>query len=74
MDDIRCTHCGGAELEPGYIEDTAEVSLGHVRWVEGLLERGVFGAAKRTRRPRRQIDAYRCTRCDHLELYARRSG
>ena len=73
VDDIRCTHCGATELQPGFIEDTGEATLGYVRWIEGALELGFSGSAKRRKRPRRQIDAYRCTRCDHLELFARRS-
>lgn len=71
--DIRCTQCGATELEPGFIEDTAEVSSGYTRWVEGPLKIGGFsGAAKRRGRSRRPVHAYRCTQCDHLELFARR--
>ncbi|TYK42849.1 hypothetical protein FXF68_41235 [Actinomadura decatromicini] len=58
-------------MEPGFVEDTGDHSRGYARWIAGALERGVFGGAKRLGRPRWQIDAWRCRRCGHLELYAR---
>lgn len=66
----KCTHCGTEGLMEGFIEDAGEHSRGYARWIEGALERGVFGGAKRMGRPRRQIEAYRCPTCGHLELFA----
>ncbi|MFJ8073282.1 hypothetical protein ACIQ7Q_04845 [Streptomyces sp. NPDC096176] len=57
-------------MEPGFVEDSGEGSRGYARWIQGALERGVFGGARRLGRPRRQIDAYRCVSCGHLELFA----
>ncbi|MGW2564130.1 hypothetical protein ACWCXB_33925 [Streptomyces sp. NPDC001514] len=68
---MKCTQCGRAGLEPGFIEDTGEHSRGYARWIAGALERGILGGAKRMGRPRWQIDAYRCPTCGHLELFAR---
>ncbi len=68
---MRCTHCGATDLAAGFIEDSGEHARGHARWVEGALELGVFGGAKRMGRPRWLIDAYCCTQCSHLELFAR---
>ncbi|WP_246179232.1 hypothetical protein [Actinomadura decatromicini] len=68
---VTCTQCGGEDMEPGFVEDTGDHSRGYARWIAGALERGVFGGAKRLGRPRWQIDAWRCRRCGHLELYAR---
>lgn len=73
MADLKCTYCGAVELEAGFVEDRGESSGGYARWVEGALERGIFGGAKRVGRPRRQIEAFRCLRCGHLELFARNS-
>ncbi|WP_416237661.1 hypothetical protein [Streptomyces sp. NBC_00162] len=67
---MRCTYCGAVGLEQGFVEDTGEGSRGYARWIAGPLERGLLGGAKSLGRPRRQIDAYRCPRCGHLELFA----
>ena len=67
-DEKRCTHCGAQELEPGFIDDPR--GSGDTRWVAGAIERGPFGGARRMGRRRLQIDAYRCTRCGHLELFS----
>lgn len=70
MNNLTCTHCGTVGLADGFIEDAGEHSRGYARWIEGALERGVFGGAKRMGRPRRQIEAFRCPKCGHLELFA----
>ncbi|MGW5424275.1 hypothetical protein [Streptomyces sp. NPDC003943] len=67
---FRCTHCGTVGLEPGFVEDTGQYSRGYTRWIQGALERGPFGGAKRMGRPSWQIDAFRCPTCSHLELFA----
>ncbi|MGW4490774.1 hypothetical protein [Streptomyces sp. NPDC004376] len=69
-DTLRCTHCGTVGLEPGFVEDGGQYSRGYARWIQGLLERGPLGGAKRMGRATWQIDAYRCTACSHLELFA----
>jgi hypothetical protein len=68
--EIKCTQCGGTDLERGFIEDSGQSSQGYARWIEGALERGLFGGAKRMGRPRRTVDAWRCRACAHLELFA----
>ncbi|MFE0105462.1 hypothetical protein [Streptomyces sp. NPDC059009] len=70
MAEMKCTHCGAAELEPGFVEDSGQNATGYARWVQGALERGIFGGAKRMGRHRWQIDAHRCRMCGHLELFA----
>ncbi|MFF8711359.1 hypothetical protein ACF07T_07960 [Streptomyces sp. NPDC015184] len=67
---IRCTQCGAVGLEQGFVEDLGQGSRGFSQWVAGPLEKGPLGNAKRMGRPHRQIDAYRCPRCGHLELFA----
>jgi hypothetical protein len=69
VDNIRCTHCDAADLEPGFIEDSGEGSRGYARWIAGPLERGFFGGAKRMGRQRWQIEAFHCRTCGHLELF-----
>jgi hypothetical protein len=70
MDDIHCSHCGGRELQPGFLEDAGgNDSLGYLRWIPGELETGFFGGARRLGKVRVQVDAYRCTGCSHLELF-----
>lgn len=62
MNNYTCTQCGTVGLAEGFIEDAGEHSRGYARWIEGALERGFFGGAKRLGRPRRQIEAYRCSK------------
>ncbi|MDX6741279.1 hypothetical protein [Actinocorallia sp. A-T 12471] len=69
---MRCGQCGGEEFEPGFVEDGGDHSKGFAQWVQGALERGVFGGARRFGRTRWEIEAWRCTACTHLELFARR--
>jgi hypothetical protein len=66
-----CTACRAPGLEPGFIEDAGEASQGYARWIAGPLERGLFGGASRMGRQRWIVEAWRCTTCGHLELYAR---
>ncbi|MDI5973846.1 hypothetical protein POF50_031660 [Streptomyces sp. SL13] len=73
MNSIRCTQCGAVGLEDGFLLDAGEGSRGFARWVEGALEKGLLGGAKRMGRPRRQIEAFRCPACGHLELFATES-
>ncbi|MFD1541281.1 hypothetical protein [Nonomuraea guangzhouensis] len=68
---MNCTQCDGTDLEPGFIEDKGEGSQGYGRWIQGALERGLFGGAKRMGRAVWIIEAFRCTRCSHLELFVR---
>lgn len=66
-----CSHCGHEILDEGFVEDSGERSPGFARWIAGPLERGILGGAKRMGRPRRDIAAFRCRSCGHLELFAR---
>ncbi|MEO3753229.1 hypothetical protein [Streptomyces sp. B6B3] len=70
MDHLKCTQCGAVGLEQGFVEDSGQHSRGYARWIRGPLERGVFGGAKRMGRERMRIEAHRCPRCGHLELFA----
>ncbi|MDN3359118.1 hypothetical protein [Actinomadura sp. DC4] len=70
MNELKCTYCGATGLEPGFILDSGGGSPGYTRWVEGRLERGVFGGAKLARRPKWRVEAFRCPRCLHLEMFA----
>lgn len=67
---LHCSACQAGDLVPGFIADSGQSAQGFARWVEGALERGIFGGAKLMGRPKWQVDAYRCQRCGHLELYA----
>jgi len=70
MVEMTCTHCGGGQLEAGFIEDSGQSSKGYARWIAGTLDRGIFGGARLLGRQRWQVDAYRCVNCAHLELFA----
>jgi hypothetical protein len=68
--DITCGQCESMAVEPGFLGDEGEASHGYGRWIAGELERGILGGARRMGRLRREIRAYRCTVCGHLELFA----
>jgi hypothetical protein len=67
---MKCTYCGAIDLEPGFISDSGQSSPGYARWIQGALERGIFGGAKLIKRPKWQIEVFRCPRCAHLEMFA----
>jgi hypothetical protein len=67
---MKCTYCGSAGLEPGYVRDSGQASQGYGRWVRGVLQRGPLGGAKLMGRQQLPIHALRCPRCAHLELFA----
>jgi hypothetical protein len=35
-----------------------------------VLERGIFGGAKVMKKPKWQIEVFRCPQCAHLEMFA----
>jgi hypothetical protein len=43
---------------------------GYGRWIRGRLESSMFGTPKINGRERVDVQAYRCTSCNHLELFA----
>jgi hypothetical protein len=62
--------CEADGLEEGFLEDSGQNARGYSRWIEGPLKLGIFGGPKTMGRPRREVRAFRCPRCGHLELYA----
>lgn len=66
-----CTACRSTGLEPGFIEDSGQGSQGYARWIAGALHRGIFGGASKLGKQRWVVEAWRCSACGHLELYAR---
>lgn len=70
MTEVKCTYCGGIDMAPGFVEDLGQGSKGYTRWIEGPLKRGVFGGARRLGKARWRIEAWRCRKCGHLEMFA----
>lgn len=70
--DRTCSRCDGA-LEPGFIEDKGERgAIGSsvvLAWISGAPQKGAFGGAKVLGKQRRDVTAYRCIRCGHLDLF-----
>jgi hypothetical protein len=64
-----CSSCGHEELEPGFMTDTG-ARPGYGRWVRGKLRTGPLGGAKLFGKDLVDVQAYRCTNCNHLELFA----
>ena len=64
-----CSACRSSS-EPGFLEDMGEASQGYVRWIPGILERGIFGGAKKYGKQRYAVHAWRCRSCGHLDLYS----
>lgn len=65
-----CAACGGNDLEPGFLLDRGEGAQGFTQWVQGALQRGIFGGAKVMGKPKFVVEALRCRRCGFLNLYA----
>ena len=66
---IRCAKCD-AEMEVGFFPDLTFAGAVVGIWAEGAPEVGGFGGAKLDTR-KRKVEAYRCTQCGFIELYAR---
>jgi len=64
-----CSSCGHDQLEPGILTDTG-ARPGYGRWIGGKLESSMFGTPKLPEGVRVDVQAYRCGRCNHLELFA----
>ncbi|UED83593.1 hypothetical protein [Streptomyces profundus] len=71
MSDFTCPRCGSNQQEEGFVEDSGQSSQGYARWIAGPLRRGPMGGARRLGKQRWEIEAWRCTGCGRLELYAR---
>jgi hypothetical protein len=68
MAELKCTQCGSAGLEPGWIGDGAKM---YAIWVEGPLQRHRFGGAPILNgQSQFVVEAFRCTQCFHLEQFA----
>lgn len=65
-----CDRCEGP-MERGFVADTAHSSRRPGVWAEGLPESGIFGIKQFRKRRRFVIQAWRCTKCGWLDLYAR---
>jgi predicted nucleic-acid-binding Zn-ribbon protein len=68
---LKCPKCQGT-LESGYIKEEASGDSGipfPADWIKGYLKKGFIVGTVVTER--RHMDAYRCTNCGYVELYAR---
>lgn len=68
-DSVACTRCGCEHMEAGFFDDRGAGPGSYLRWIEGRLQIGFFGAWRFGRR-HRAVEAYRCPLCSHLELFA----
>lgn len=66
---LKCTRCGFAPLEPGFVMDAGQNAQGYAQWVPGPMESGLFGGAKLWGKARFQVDAWHCPQCHHLDLF-----
>lgn len=66
-----CTFCGGTDCVRGRVMDhlTAYVT-DEAYWIPGPTERRLTGGAKTKDKPRVRIEAFRCSTCGHLDLFA----
>ncbi len=78
---MKCTACGGSELEDGFLPDVGVAQTWVAVWVPGapavktsVWERMRTGGGVRLEDVgAKAIEAKRCTACGHLELYATRA-
>ena len=64
-----CTWCRCPDLEQGFVADVGQGSRGFSQWIAGPLETGPLGGARVMGKDRYEIQAWRCTRCGHLEHF-----
>ena len=62
---IVCPKCDAA-MKEGYILDEGAVT----KWVDGPPEYGLLGGLKVFGHEMHKVKAYRCVKCNYLELYA----
>ena len=67
QDARKCSRCDG-RLREGFLEDRGETASA-LRWIEGPLEKGIFGGAKVMFKDRYDVSAFRCEKCGHLDLF-----
>jgi hypothetical protein len=66
---LVCSECGG-KFQIGFIPDWIGGGVVQHSWVEGKLERNIFGMLKRKGRKNYNVFAYRCQQCGLLKFYA----
>lgn len=67
--DPKCAKCGGPMVE-GYSVDRGPSTVVPGRWIEGPVERTMWGNADTSGRDCRTITLWRCVGCGYLEAYA----
>ncbi|WP_436771778.1 hypothetical protein [Yinghuangia sp. YIM S09857] len=74
MSENKCTSCGHVGLGEGYVAAfNGLLATGCSVWVSGEVRRGALGGVKLAGgQPTFFIEAFRCARCGHLELFANR--
>ncbi len=76
-----CLRCSGP-MEIGYLPDTGEKSKREGTWYSGdritarSIAEAISGKVRKANQEKKKfyIDAYRCTLCGYLELYANREA
>jgi hypothetical protein len=72
QDDAKCPLCGGA-MENGYIPDHGHGRVYESSWYAGAPEPSLFlGDIKWPKGSKFPLEAYRCTQCGYLMMFARR--
>ena len=78
---MKCTACGGTELEDGFLPDVGTAQTWVALWMAGPPSTDLSfwqrfktgGGVKLDGVEAKAIEAKRCVACGHLELYANRA-
>jgi len=72
---LKCPKCQG-DMEQGFVLDVRPLETAGggldpepADWVQGVIKGGFFSPGLKVK-THRQIDAFRCTACGYIELYA----
>ncbi|MDA3648092.1 hypothetical protein LZ318_22150 [Saccharopolyspora indica] len=65
-----CPSCGADDLEQGFLAERPGGSYSQALWVEGPVQRALFGGVKVRKRRQLPITAARCPKCFFLMFYA----
>jgi hypothetical protein len=69
--EASCPLCGGA-IEPGFIQDKGHNARYAAEWIQGPPVPAFWAGVKTSNAIHRELEAFRCSGCGYVMLFARR--
>ncbi len=68
---LKCPKCQG-EMKQGFVPEYGDFSqVTPTDWIEGPPQKTLLRGTKVTEKTTIEIEAYRCSHCEFIELYAK---